>query len=505
MFRHRWWSAGRNARVTSCVCSAPDGVFAVLCVCAVILCSCAAAVAGGPADPRGLDGPRLAFRFDGGGPFEAECPPPPDRAITLLEALRRGLCWSPKTREAWGQVQQSLAQLKGARAAYLPNLSGTLSGSMTHRTVTDQEFPFDDSNNTLQERSALGKLDWTLWDFGARRASLRSAAQVLAASRAAHDQQVQKTLADVAQDYFNVVDADAEFRADQMAEEIAQRILATAQAKFKGGTAPAGDVYDARAALARATMKRLASEGTRSTARGALAIALGLSPESMPELAGAGDEVLASVENVKPADLLRRALDWNPQITDAQATLAGSRLDLEAALASGRPTVSLQATIGLYNDGYAPGATYGPTDVLGRYITHLSRFALTVNIPLFDPSHHSKVAAARAVVRQKAADLEQARSEVALSVWNDYSGMRTAADTARAADALIVAADDSLRSAEALYRQGASPIVDVLNAQSSLTSARFDKLKAIAQWRSSRLALATVVGALTRATLDTEF
>ena len=470
--------------------------------CLLLYVSSRAVSAGDPGDLSVAPPSRLDL--DGGGTEVLACPPVSAIRLTLNDVLRRGLCWSPKTRGAWADVEQKAAELGLSRAAYEPSLSASFARSRSHRVIEDAFAPMEESNQVQYEINPGAQLNWTLWDFGSRRAHVHSAEEMLIAARAAHDQQIQDTLSELAHDYFAAVEDQAVLAADQESESVARGSLSIVDGRFHGGNASLSEIFQTRTALAHATAKRIASDGELHTARGALTLALGLSPDLAPTLEDDAEHIPEAAQPGPVAALLRRALASSPKVIAARADLDAARYDIDSAAAANLPVATLQGLLSTRRDQYTSGSSFSASDIIGNSSMRNSRVSINISVPIFDGSYHGKLLEARAKGRSRASELETAERTVTLAVWNNYGEMQTAAATAAAAGELIAAATLSLEAAQQLYKQGVGPLADVLTAQTNLASARQEKIHAVSKWRTSRWALAASVGSLTATSVDAD-
>jgi len=81
-------------------------------------------------------------------------------------------------------------------------------------------------------------------------------------------------------------------------------------------------------------------------------------------------------------------------------------------------------------------------------------------------------------------------------VWTNYQDLVTATQSIRTAADLLTSAEQSERVALGRYKAGVGTILDVLNAQSALASARVQRIQAALDWFVSRGALAKAMGTL---------
>ena len=176
-----------------------------------------------------------------------------------------------------------------------------------------------------------------------------------------------------------------------------------------------------------------------------------------------------------PAEIARRE-DRLKAITEA-------RERIDAIRADGLPKLSLGA-----------GPTWQNLD--GAH-THGNSVGLTLTLPIFSGFATTyAVRKAEAQAEAVSAQREDLRLQVALDVWTAYQNLTTATQTVRTTADLLASAEQSERVALGRYKAGVGNILDVLNAQSALASARLQRIQSLLDWHVSRATLARAVGAL---------
>ena len=122
---------------------------------------------------------------------------------------------------------------------------------------------------------------------------------------------------------------------------------------------------------------------------------------------------------------------------------------------------------------------------------------MSVSVPIFSgyaPTY--RIRAAEAQVEARNAQLERLRLQVALDVWVAYQNLITATQSLRTTADLLSSAEQSERVALGRYKAGVGSILDVLNAQSALASARQQRIQSTFNWNISRATLAQAMGSL---------
>ena len=159
---------------------------------------------------------------------------------------------------------------------------------------------------------------------------------------------------------------------------------------------------------------------------------------------------------------------------------------MEVSRASGLPSVSLNASTGSQN-------------LPGVQTTNTSSIGVTLNVPLFTgESNTYQNRAAELQIEGKVAARDILANQIALDVWKAYQALLTNSQALIASNDLVASAEQSERMTLGRYKAGVAnmSILDVLNAQSTLASARQQHVAALYNFQASRLVLAQAIGQL---------
>lgn len=130
---------------------------------------------------------------------------------------------------------------------------------------------------------------------------------------------------------------------------------------------------------------------------------------------------------------------------------------------------------------------------------------VAVTLPLFSGFDATyKIRAAEAQAEASQAQRDQLRQQVALDVWKAYQSLVTANQTVKTANDLVASADAALKVTLGRYKAGVGTLIDLLNAQSALASARQQRIQASLDWNVYRATLAQAMGALDYGLLQPE-
>jgi outer membrane protein len=454
----------------------------LLLVPALLVLSNCQAFARETSDPFGTDSalpPKPALRMEGtvGDPCAAQ---PFDHALNLLEVVNLALCNNPQTHVAWANSQVQAAQVGVSKARYLPNLalSATADKNLSGSTTSENQH-----NIGLT-------LSYLLYDFGSRAANLENARQLLAAASATQDSTVQAVFLAAVQAYYQAQATYAQLDAALESERAARESFAAAEARYNAGSATPADKLQAQTAYSQATLNRITAEGSMRNAQGTLTNIIGLDANRKVSISPANTMEVPKDFAGDIDALIEEARKQRPDLQAAAAQVKAAEASADAARAAGRPSISLTASANQYN--------------ISGIDSHSSTVGINLNVPIFSGySTTYSVRAAEAQVDARNAQLEQLRLQVALDVWTAYQNLTTATQSLRTTADLLDSAQQSERVALGRYKAGVGSILDVLNAQSALASARQQRIQSTFNWNISRATLAQAMGSLDASLLQT--
>ena len=393
------------------------------------------------------------------------------------------LSGNPTLQGALARIRAAQAQLSGARADDLPQVS--LDGQ-EQRLLFSKDYiippPFGGTYQWYGQIAA--NLSWNI-DFWGKQAAIIARAKDSAQAAALDASAARLALAGaLAQTYINLMLAyqDIDIAKQTVAER--EEILKLTQGRFDAGLENASAVEQAKAllALARVDVKR--NEALRD-----------LDVHAIAALTGQGAQAYASIlrptvnldtslplPTALPADLLAR----RPDVLAAQARVEAAAKDREAAHADFYPNINLTAlagfqAIGLSNLLTGNSFTYGagpaihlPIFDAGRIRAHYAGATAELDAAVAD--YNGTVLAA---VRQTADAMTQVTS-----LASQRSDQQDALDSATRSFAL----------AETRYKSGLADQILMLNAESTLLTAREQMATLIASSTIQRVTLLLSVG-----------
>lgn len=406
------------------------------------------------------------------------------KPLTLTEVADASLCNNPQTAEVWASARVQAAQLGIAKSAYLPSVSDNVSVNlgMSYPESSTRSNPSSNLSNSLVA-------SYLLYDFGNRAATLENARQLLLSASATQSSVVQTVLLSATVAYYQTQANIAALSAAREAERASEESFKAAEARYKAGVATPADKLQAQTAFAQLNLARITSEGNLQTAYGNLANVMGLAANQ--------NITLATNAAVAPANILQdvnglieQASARRPDLIASEAQLKAAQANIDASKAAAKPSISVVASNNV-QEGNSLATSNNST------------LGLSVAIPLFSgyaPTY--RIRAAEATADLRAAQRDRLRLQISLDVWTAYQNLRTALQSVTATDILVASAEESYRVTLGRYKAGVGNIIDTLNAQSALATARQQQIQASLNANIARATLAQSMGALDNAMIQ---
>ncbi|MEQ1673542.1 MAG: TolC family protein [Candidatus Nitrotoga sp.] len=400
--------------------------------------------------------------------------------LTLSDVVELTLCNNPKTRLQWASARQQAAQVGISRSAYLPTFFGPIAaGGLKSSTRTSQQ-------------SITVSVNYLLYDFGGRAATLEAAQHQLATANALRDDVLRSTFLTAIRSYYAYMAALASMQAFKVTEVTASTGLAAATARVQAGAATQFEILQAKTALSQARLNRIRAEGDATSAKGELANVMGFYASQSFELAPIEPETSldSAVEHdVKIEEhigkMIEEARKNRPDLFAAEAQIKVAESQLEVARASSKPTFTLTGGVTHSRD----------PELVDNGFTQSLR--VTISVPWFSGFRDVyRISAGQAVLEGKIAERDQVSNQIALDVWKAYQLLLTNSHALRAASDLYASAQLSEKLALGRYKSGIGSILDVLTVQGVLATAGQQKVGALYNFKVSKLLLAQTMGIL---------
>ena len=412
-----------------------------------------------------------------------------NRPLSLIEVTEAALCHNPNTKEVYANAKIQAAEVGVARSLFFPSLRDTV--AVTENQIRSQTREGQVRQNNFRNTQNQIVASYLLYDFGGRDANLENANQLLKAASATQDAIVQRVLLNAVNAFYQVHANKAILKASIESERLFEESFKAAEAKYIAGIATPADKLQVNTSFANATLTRLTNEGLLRIAYGNLATIMGVSPGTPIEIIDNDIDVIPEFIDQDIQALIEQAIIQRPDLIATESELKASVAKIESVKAEAKPKVKIEAS-----------NQYDSETIFLRDI-NASQVGISVTIPFFEgykPSY--LIRSAEATAELKASKRDQLRLQVSLDVWTAYQNLKTANESIKASQILLTSAEESSQVALGRYKEGVGNIIDTLNAQSALASAKQQKIQSILNWNIARTTLAQSIGVLDNAMIQ---
>lgn len=403
--------------------------------------------------------------------------------LNLAEATALALRQQPTIRSAQGSLSAAQARVPQARSAYFPRVDLQV-GAQTSEVKSTTTNKRTRSESTFA--NVLGRQ--LIYDFG-KTAALVDEAQ--AGSRVASGELERirdLVVQNVRQSYFNLLQARRLVGVADAALSRSELNLRSAQGFFDVGTKPKSDVTRAEVEVANARVDVIRARNLVRLTETSLANALGLEATVPIEIE---DTLTYEPVSLDSTQLLAEALGNRPELRQGQARLDGARAQLSGARARYLPDIAVNGSAGMSSDDAIVS-----TDGFGT-LSFGDTWAIAgvLSWNLFEGFFtQAKVKETQALVETARADYETVELQVRLEVEQAYIAVIEASERYGATEKAVESARENLRLAQGRYDAGVGTILDLTEAQLSLTNAEADSVRAVTDYRVGLAVLDRVVG-----------
>ncbi|MFC4277225.1 efflux transporter outer membrane subunit [Achromobacter aloeverae] len=377
-----------------------------------------------------------------------------DEQLNRLEVQAQAANQSLKAAAA--RLAQARALQRQARSSLFPEVTANFGPTRQRASPASQGLADDGpaTSSTLWRAQAGVSYEADL--FG-RVSSTVDAATADAQQSEALLRSVQLALqADVAQNYFQVRQLDAERQVYVQTLDLREQTLKLVERRYKEGDISELDVARARSELASAQSEALGIDRNRAAAEHALAVLLGLAPSefSLPATP------LARIDLRVPAGLPSGLLERRPDIAAAERAMAAANDRIGAARAAFFPQLNIT--------GYAG---YESSE-LGHLFQWSSRTFLLgpltgamLSLPIFDAGRRQAgLDRARAVYEEDVANYRQSVLGAFREVEDNLASLRILDDQIGAQDRAVQASSRAAQLSHTQYKEGSISYLDVIDS-----------------------------------------
>jgi outer membrane protein TolC len=387
--------------------------------------------------------------------------------LSIDQAVKLCLERNPNATAARSGADSALATYRSAASLPAPTLNlsyanGSSSSPTVSGTNSDTFVDISESLDTSGQRR---------YQAAGARAQYLSAYNTYLETRLTLEQQVRDA-------YWSLAAARALLDYSHQALADAEKIYGLVKAQQAVGQSPRMDVVRSGIDVANAKQADLAAEGAEKTALSALNTLLARSPSLPIKLSVTLEAAFISPSStpIRQEALIARALEIRPAVRAATQLVTAAGYSVKQNRAANAPDFSL--------------------DYQRSLIQAVDSVVVSMHMPLVDlGTTRNQVRSAEESKKQAAAQLKAIQQQTAQQVNDAIAGLVQARAQLEGYTADILKPSITLREmAQAGYREGATGILPVMDAESTLRTARTGYVNSLLALRKAEDALNAAVG-----------
>ncbi len=418
-------------------------------------------------------------------------PPPGARTLHLDDAVQRAVKNQPAILQAQAVTRSEQAVVEQARSGYLPQISGTGIYQHGYGTFHAPTSTTGTTTTTTPTPSAASGI-YDYWSFGLNGSQLiydfgQTYEKTRAASRQVDSYRASERVTELTV-LLNVRRAFFQARANRALVDVAQKTLANEakhMAQIQGfvtaGTHAEIDLAQERSNLANDRVQLITAQNNYAVARSQLNQAMGIIGSIDYEVA---DEEVGTIpgEDETTDSMMPQAIANRPEILTLEKQRESQELTVRSFKGAYGPTLS--ATAAAAEAGASLGSL-GPTWNVGALLSW----------PIFQGGLTTgQVHQAEANLDVTDAQMASEKLQVRVDVETALLGVRAAKSSIDAANDALTNARELLRQAEGRYTAGVGTIIELSDAQVTLTNAEAQVVQAQFNLATARAQLLSALG-----------
>ena len=410
-----------------------------------------------------------------------------ENPLTLEECAKIALKNNTTILNAKANLEDYRLRKSVARADFMPTISVGM--DYIHQEYKTKYTPFmlQSPFFITREYSAGLNLNQTIWDGGYSIASFKRSKSDYMASQYDFKNVRQELIYSVEEAYLNLLKRRQLLVVFEETLKSSVEALRRAESMEEVGSASRTDVLKARVKVEEDRLNLIIAQTSLEVARANLNHLLGFDVNR--------ETTVVEVDPPTPLDIdyekaVQIALEDHPALKKALFYEKSAEHSISMARSGMLPQLS-----GSYHYGYSSPAF---DDMVHPFDNEYSwSVGVSLGINLFDGlSTYANVSRAKVGKRAARDNLEQARRDVILEVKAAYLGLEEAEKSIVVATERVISAEEDMKLSTARYELEAGTILEQIDAQLALTSARAQKIQAEYNYRFAQSRLTKAMGKL---------
>ena len=398
-------------------------------------------------------------------------------ATDLNEVYHMALENDPTFKAQQASFKASKQAIPQAIAKFLPNLNGQATTTGIHSGIPAQGN-YNTKNYSLNLSQPVYRPEhWTNFDQ-ARHVEKQALATLMASG--------QDLIVRVSEQYFAVLGAEDDLEFASAQRKAFARQLEQTKQRFEVGLIAITDVHEAQARHDSALANEIAAQNNVANQYEKLREITGIPVDTLAKLMTQDKTLLMPPSPEEEQTWVDTAQKHNLDIRAAQEASLVAKGTIANNVTGHLPKVDLSAQVARNKSAPPFDDLYGQKSI-----------NLTLSVPIFEGggvTFRVKEAQARYVEALKKLDYQ--RKSAYSTTRQKYRGVLTQISQVKSLKQAVVSNESALKATSAAYEVGTRTIVDVLNAESSLLSAKRDYAKARYNYVLEGLRLKRAAGTL---------
>jgi outer membrane protein len=403
--------------------------------------------------------------------------------ISIADAVRLAKDNNVANILAENTVRSANYSVRSARAALYPTLNATASQTKTAGDQFGQNGTVVPFTSAWRYNTGLSS-GLTLFDAGKMFSDIKNQQANVAAAQAAEINTEFGVGLQVKLAYNSILAAKEAESAARAQLDAAQSQLQTSIAKVQAGAANVSDSLRSVVQVGNAQLALLTAQNTYRVQSAALTRLVGTPYFVTADVADTVDHPVAPVDS---AAIMQMALA-GPPIRQIEAQAAAASAAQRSAKAAYLPTITA-------NFNYAGNGTSAVYGLNNNPFPYSRSVGINFNYPIFNRfARENQVATAQINYENAQASMKDARLGAQQNIITDIATMRNNEEAMRVQQQNVRASEEDLRVQQQRYNLGASTLLDVLNSQTALVTARQALIQARLNYRNARAQIEAVIG-----------
>jgi len=410
-----------------------------------------------------------------------------DEVLNLETCVQTALRNNTTFLNAQSTLEDMRLQTKVSRSGFLPTVSASVNYDHNESKIANTQFALQSPFFVNREYSAGLSLYQTIWDGGQTIANHKKVSADFHSSRCELENTRQLLIYSVEEGYLNLLKQKQLLKVYQETLNSSEEALKKAESMEAVGASSRTDVLKARVKAEDDKLNLIKAENAVETAKANLNYLLGLDVTNSIEVEDLGAPEALDMEFGEAVEI---ALGNHPALKKADYDEQAAEYTISQAVSGMLPQLTGNYSFGTSSRRF--------DDLSNPFDKQFSWGAgVTLSITLFDglatPSNIQ-----RAQVGRKAAidNQEQVRRDVVLEVKAAYLGLDEAKKSIASATQRVLSAEEDFKLSTARYELGAGTILEQIDAQVALTSAKAQKIQVEYDYRFAQSRLKKAIGKL---------